>query len=95
MSLKFLNDAGIRCTRMTAERVNTPLQAVFALTNQGVSLAPHFAPHELVQNATLNSTTQAGRLDRTPYPTVVAIAERCEELAAFADARPERQADTA
>jgi maleylacetoacetate isomerase/maleylpyruvate isomerase len=31
--------------------------------------------------------------DLTPYPTLVAIAERCEELAAFADARPERQAD--
>ncbi len=31
--------------------------------------------------------------DLAPYPTVVAIAERCEELAAFAAARPERQAD--
>ncbi|MFJ1472035.1 glutathione S-transferase family protein [Massilia orientalis] len=31
--------------------------------------------------------------DLTPYPTLVAIAERCEALAAFAEARPERQAD--
>lgn len=31
--------------------------------------------------------------DLTPYPTMLAIAERCEQLAAFADARPERQAD--
>jgi maleylacetoacetate isomerase/maleylpyruvate isomerase len=31
--------------------------------------------------------------DLTPYPMLVAIAERCEALAAFADARPERQAD--
>jgi maleylacetoacetate isomerase/maleylpyruvate isomerase len=31
--------------------------------------------------------------DLAPYPTLVAISERCETLAAFADARPERQAD--
>lgn len=31
--------------------------------------------------------------DLAPYPTVVAIAERCEQLAAFADARPEQQPD--
>jgi maleylacetoacetate isomerase/maleylpyruvate isomerase len=31
--------------------------------------------------------------DLTAYPTVVTIAERCEELAAFTDARPERQLD--
>jgi maleylacetoacetate isomerase/maleylpyruvate isomerase len=31
--------------------------------------------------------------DLTPYPTVVAITERCEALETFADARPERQAD--
>jgi maleylacetoacetate isomerase/maleylpyruvate isomerase len=31
--------------------------------------------------------------DLAPYPTVTAIAARCEELQAFADAAPERQAD--
>lgn len=31
--------------------------------------------------------------DLAPYPTVVAIAARCEELPAFAEARPERQLD--
>ena len=31
--------------------------------------------------------------DLAPYPTLAAIGERCDELAAFADARPERQAD--
>jgi len=31
--------------------------------------------------------------DLSPFPTLVAIAERCEALAAFAAARPERQAD--
>jgi maleylacetoacetate isomerase/maleylpyruvate isomerase len=31
--------------------------------------------------------------DLTPFPTLVAIAGRCEQLAAFADAAPERQAD--
>jgi len=31
--------------------------------------------------------------DLTSYPTLVAIAARCEELDAFAGARPERQAD--
>jgi maleylacetoacetate isomerase/maleylpyruvate isomerase len=31
--------------------------------------------------------------DLAPFPTLVAIAERCEALAPFADARPERQPD--
>lgn len=31
--------------------------------------------------------------DLTSYPTLLAIADRCEQLPAFADARPERQAD--
>jgi maleylacetoacetate isomerase/maleylpyruvate isomerase len=31
--------------------------------------------------------------DLAPYPTMVAIAERCEKLTAFAEARPERQLD--
>ena len=31
--------------------------------------------------------------DLSAYPTLVAIAARCEELDAFAEARPERQAD--
>jgi maleylacetoacetate isomerase/maleylpyruvate isomerase len=31
--------------------------------------------------------------DLTPYPALVAIANRCKELAPSADARPERQAD--
>jgi maleylacetoacetate isomerase/maleylpyruvate isomerase len=31
--------------------------------------------------------------DLAPYPTLVAIAERCEALAAFVRAHPERQAD--
>lgn len=31
--------------------------------------------------------------DLTPYPTLIAIADRCEQLEAFVDARPDRQAD--
>jgi hypothetical protein len=34
--------------RMGVEPIYTALQAVLALTNQRVSSAPHFAPHEFV-----------------------------------------------
>jgi maleylpyruvate isomerase len=79
---KHWNERGLQALEAWAR----PLAGKFLLGDQ-VSVADVYLVPQMF------SARRFGVTDLSPYPTLTAVERRCEELDAFARARPERQPD--